>query len=208
MLVRKKHLHDALTLIPNCAKKGGKLIRSVLEAARRNGAKKGYAEDRMFVKEVVLGKALGPRKLDIRARGKFGLIHAPRSSITVIMEEKSPADFYKMMVKGATPPSIGHTFRKMLYQNDADFEKVKALSHMTTARGRYYRKVQFRRLVKVIQADYQKKGVSMRKEKIERNLLDKAAAEFLDIKRSREEQRMLTNRTSRLSHFEKNFKKK
>jgi len=104
----------------------------------------------MFVKEVVLGKALGQKKMDIRARGKFGIIHAPISSITVILEEKSPADFYKMMVSGKTPPALGHMFRKMLYQNDADFDKVKQLSHLTTAQGRYYRRVQFRRLVQLL----------------------------------------------------------
>lgn len=140
MIARKKHILDALILVSNLAKKGGPLVKSVLEAARVNGIKKGYAEERMFVKEIVLGKALGPRKLDIRARGKFGLIHSPISSIRVVLEEKSQADFYKMVVTGKTPPAIGHVFRKMLYQNDADFEKVKALSHMTTSRGRSYRK--------------------------------------------------------------------
>jgi len=140
MIARKKHIYDALSLISGIAKKGGKIVKSVLEAARVNGIKKGYAEERMFVKEIVLGKALGPRKIDIRARGKFGMIHAPRSTVTVILEERSPADFYKMVVTGNCPPTLGHTFRKMLYQNDADFERVKALSHMTTSRGRYYRK--------------------------------------------------------------------
>lgn len=133
MLCRKKHIHDALTLIQNVAKKGGKLVKSVLEAARVNGQKKGYSEERMYVKEIVLGKALGPKKIDIRARGKMGMIHAPRSSITVILEEKSTADFYKMLVTGNAPPAVGDTFRKMLYQNDADFEKVKALSYLTTS---------------------------------------------------------------------------
>jgi len=79
MLCRKKHVYDALTLIGNVSKKGGKLIKSVIEAARVNGLKKGYAEERMFVKEIVLGKALGAKKIDIRARGKFGMMHAPIS---------------------------------------------------------------------------------------------------------------------------------
>lgn len=150
MVARKKHILDALNLVKNIAKKGGPLIKSVLEAARVNGIKKGYAEERMFVKEIILGKKLGARKLDIRARGKMGFIHGSISSITVILEERSVADFYKMIVTGKTPPALGHTFRKMLYQNDADFEKVKALSHMTTSRGRSYRKNQFKRLVQLV----------------------------------------------------------
>ncbi len=140
IMIRKKHIYDANALINNVAKKGGKLINSVLQAARVNGIKKGYAEERMFVKTVVLGKALGQKKMDIRARGKFGMIHAPISSITITLEEKSQADFYKMMVSGKAPPAIGHMFRKMLYQNDADFERVQKLSHITTSQGRYYRR--------------------------------------------------------------------
>lgn len=104
----------------------------------------------MFVKEIILGKKLGQKKIDIKARGKFGMIQAPRSHITVVLEEKSAADFYKMVVTGKTPLAVGHIFRKMLYQNDADFERVRALSHMTTARGRYYRKVQFERMVMLL----------------------------------------------------------
>lgn len=48
----------------------------------------------------------------------------------------------------------------------------------------------------------------MRKEKIERNVLEKATAEFLELRKRNDETRMLTNRTSRIAHFEKNYKKK
>ena len=70
-------------------------MRSVIQAARANGVKKGLAEERFFIKEVIIGKALGARKIDIRARGKMGMIHANKSSISVRMEEMTPADFYK-----------------------------------------------------------------------------------------------------------------
>lgn len=139
-VVRKKHIFDALTLISNVSKKGGKLIKSVLEAARVNAIKKGMAEERLFVKECIVGKALGMRKMDIRARGKFGMIHLPKSSIRVVLEERSIEDFFKMLIKGECPATVGFIFRKMLYQNDANFEKVKELSYMTTSKGRYYRK--------------------------------------------------------------------
>jgi hypothetical protein len=48
----------------------------------------------------------------------------------------------------------------------------------------------------------------MKKEKIERNLLEKAAAEFIEKRKDKQRDRMLTNRTSRQAHFEKNYKKK
>jgi hypothetical protein len=69
----------------------------------------------MWVKEVVLGKKLGGKKMDIRARGKFGIIHAPISHITVILEERSPVDFYKQMITGNAPATLGYMFRRMLY---------------------------------------------------------------------------------------------
>jgi ribosomal protein L22 len=133
MVVRKKHIYDALALIKGVSKKGGEIIRTVLEAARNNGVNKGYAEERMFVKEVVIGKELGQKKIDIRARGKFGMIHASKSQVTVIMEEMTDVDFYKQMVSGKCPSSVGYVFKKMLYQSDANFEQVKALSHLTTS---------------------------------------------------------------------------
>lgn len=48
----------------------------------------------------------------------------------------------------------------------------------------------------------------MRRQKIERNVLEKAAAEFMDMRKRNDEHRMLTSRTDRQAHFEKNYKKK
>jgi hypothetical protein len=48
----------------------------------------------------------------------------------------------------------------------------------------------------------------MKKEKIENNLLDKAAQEFIEVRKQRDEQRMLVSKTSRQAHYEKNYKKK
>jgi hypothetical protein len=162
----------------------------------------------MYVKEVVLGKKLGQKKMDIRARGKFGFIHAPISHITVILEELSAADFYKQMITGKAPAAMGNAVRRMLYQNDADFERVKQLSYLSTSQGRYYRRVQFKRLVQLVQKEQKKQGVDMKLDKIERNILEKSAAEFLEFRKTRNETRMLSNRTSRQAHFEKNYKKK
>lgn len=196
-VVRKMHIYDALNAIQNVQKKGGQIVKSVLEAARVNGTKKGLAEERMFVKEIVLGKALGPRKLDIKARGKMGIIRSNISSISITLEEKSMPDFFKMMMVGKCPPAIGLIFRKMLYQNEADFEQIKELSYLTTSQGRYYRKQQFKRLVQLIQKEYQKQGIDMKKDKITRNILEKAAQQFTQIKKQSDEEAMLTNRTLR-----------
>lgn len=63
--------------------------------------------------------------------------------------------------------------RTMLVHSDADFERVKRLSFMTTSNGRHYRKTQFKRLVQLVEKEYQRKGIAVNRFKIERNLLEK-----------------------------------
>lgn len=70
----------------------------------------------------------------------------------------------------------------MIYQNKGDFEHVKAASHMLTSNGRRYRRVQFRRLIQLVQKEYRRRGIHMREHKIERNLLEKIGAAFASKK--------------------------
>jgi hypothetical protein len=48
----------------------------------------------------------------------------------------------------------------------------------------------------------------MKHDKIVRNLLEKAAAEFVELTRKKNEDSLIQSRTTRLAHFEKNYKKK
>ena len=48
----------------------------------------------------------------------------------------------------------------------------------------------------------------MKKEKIERNILEKVAQDFIETRKGKEDQRMLVSRTERQAHFEQNYKKK
>lgn len=48
----------------------------------------------------------------------------------------------------------------------------------------------------------------MKKSKIERNLLEKSAAEFIEQQKRNNEVHLLSNRSARQSHFEKSYKKK
>ncbi len=60
----------------------------------------------------------------------------------------------------------------------------------------------------MIQKEYQRQGVHMKTDKIVRNLLEKATNNFLETTRKNEEESMLVSKNERLSHFEKNYKKK
>ena len=147
------------------------------------------------------------KKPDIKGRGRTGIISKPISSIRIVMEEKTPADFYKLMLQGKTPPGMSALFRRMLYHNKADFEQLQASSHLLTSAGRYYRRTQFKRLVQLVQKEYRKRGISMHAHKIERNLLERATAAFIRSRDEINKRNLLEKQSARTQHFEKNYKK-
>jgi len=107
-LVRGLNMYDALAVIERTNKKGGPLVKSVLEAARVNASKQAHAlPDRLWVKTITVGRAQGPKTLDIKGRGKQGIIRAPKSSIRLVVEEKSASEMYKLVLQGKTPAAIG-----------------------------------------------------------------------------------------------------
>jgi len=63
----------------------------------------------------LIGKGLGMKKIDIRARGKFGMIHLPKCSIKITLEERPLEEFYKDLVRGNATPHTAHVFRKKLF---------------------------------------------------------------------------------------------
>merc|ERR1712060_231285 len=112
--------------------------------------RKGRESEHMFVKTITVGGRHQFKKPDIKGRGRCGIIRVPECNMRVTLEEKSGAEFFKMSMKGETPPGVSAILRRMLYQNKASFDQVKATSFMLTSKGRYYRRVQFRRLVQLI----------------------------------------------------------
>ena len=68
------------------------------------------------------------------------MIRVPKSNLRLVLEEKSEADFFKMALRGETPPGVGEFFKRILYQSSADFDRVREVSHLTTAEGRRYRR--------------------------------------------------------------------
>lgn len=109
----------------------------------------------MFVKSIICGKAILFKKIDIKGRGKMGLIYVPKCTIKLVLEERHPQEYYKMLLKGECPTGFADLMKSMLKQSDADFDRVKRLSYLTTSAGRHYRKTQFSRLIQQIKKDYQ-----------------------------------------------------
>ena len=135
----------------------------------------------MFVKTSIVGRAISHKKIDIKGRGRHGIIRVPKCSIRITLEERSEADFYKMIIKGDTTPGMAHMHRRILYQNNADFSQVKALATLTNASCRKYRKTQFNRLVQKVKQEYASRGYHMRASKIERNLLEKSTRDYIQM---------------------------
>ena len=98
LTVRQHHLYDAQARLDNIDKKASEILQKCINQARANGVAQGMSEDRMFIKTIICGKGLLYKKLDIKGRGKMGIIRVPKSSIQVVLEEKPLVDFYKLML--------------------------------------------------------------------------------------------------------------
>jgi hypothetical protein len=162
----------------------------------------------LWVKEAYVGRGFSHKKMDIKARGKTGLIRVPKSRITIILEEKPEKELIKMILMGQTPLGLAQTMRQVLYQQDADFEDLQRVSHLTTAKGRTYRKTQFDRLVDMVIGDLKERGHYMKRERVIKNLLDREVQTFMDKKNNNEQTQLTETRSDRRDHFEKNFSKK
>ena len=128
-------------MLSNVPKKSAEVLTQVINSARRNGVQAGMREDHMFIKEIICGKGLLFKKMDIKGRSRMGIIRVPKSSIKVVLEEKPLIDYYKMMLKGDCPPQLAQLFKTAMVQSDADFKQIRSTSYMTTSQGRRYRKM-------------------------------------------------------------------
>jgi len=124
------------------------------------------------------------------------------------LEEKNPIEYYKELLSGKCSPGLGEMVRTVLAQSEADFDMVQKMHYLTTAQGRYYRRTQFKRLIERTQKQYAQKGIVMKKEKIERNLLVKSAAEWYKDAQLSDEKGVFQSRSARQILFEENYEKK
>ena len=122
--MKDKHIFDAQTLLNNIDNKASGVLVRLLNSARKNGVQQGMTEDKMFVKLVLCGKGLMFKKLDIKGRSRMGIIRVPKSSVKIVIEEKHPVDYYKMLMKGKCPQGFAGVLKTMLAQSDADFDQV------------------------------------------------------------------------------------
>lgn len=59
IIARKRPLSEAMDLLHQCPKKGARIVEYLVRQARTFAKQKGYADERLWVKEVFVGRALG-----------------------------------------------------------------------------------------------------------------------------------------------------
>lgn len=123
-LIKGQHVQEALDRLNASDKKGADIIRKVLVSAVINGQGQGGFSDAFFVKEITVGKGISHKKVDIKGRGRTGVIRVPKSSVRIVLEEKNFTDYQKMILTGNTPVGVGHIIKRELYRSNADLEDV------------------------------------------------------------------------------------
>lgn len=123
--LRGKHITDAFAAIEKMDKKGGPYCKQLLQKVKDIGIEKGLNPDLFYVHEAIVGRGIKSKKIDIKARGKMGIITSPKSSLRIVMHEKPIQHMIKEAIVGQAPPGIGEVFRRRLWENNANFEDVR-----------------------------------------------------------------------------------
>ncbi len=85
-LIRGSKIADAMLQLRFCKKKVAKEIEMVLKSAVANAeANYGYDIDRLYVSEILVGKAFFLKRLMANARGRASRIKKPYSKVSVFV---------------------------------------------------------------------------------------------------------------------------
>ena len=89
-LIRGKDVDKALTQLSFSAKSVAKDVKALLQSAIANAENNHNLDiDRLFVKEVNVGKGMVMKRFRARARGRAARIQKPFSNISITLEEKA-----------------------------------------------------------------------------------------------------------------------
>lgn len=138
----------------------------------------------------------------------MGTIRKPKCSVRIVLEEKPNEEFYKMIISGKCPPGVAHQLKTVLVQSEANLSTLHKMNPLLTSRGRYYRRTQFKRMVKLVVSDYKRKGQPVNKQKVERNLLEKTIYHYVEQQKALQNKTLISNRSERQALFDKNYQKK
>lgn len=88
-LIRYKKVDYALLQLSFSRKKNSSLLKKVLLTAIANSQNNFNLDiDKLYVKEVLLGKSMTLKRSSVRARGRIDRINKPFSRVTIVLEER------------------------------------------------------------------------------------------------------------------------
>jgi len=89
-LIRKESASEALLQLDFCKRSASQQLRNILKSAIANSQNNfGLDIDKLYVKEVKIGKSLSLKRSMVRARGRINRIIKHFSKVTIIVEEKN-----------------------------------------------------------------------------------------------------------------------
>jgi len=88
-LIRGERVDAAMLQLKFCRRGVASIVNSILKSAMANSQNNfGMDIDKLYVKEVLIGKSLTLKRSVVRARGRINRLIKPFSRVTIILEEK------------------------------------------------------------------------------------------------------------------------
>ena len=88
-LIRKESVSIAMLQLEFCKRSISQQIKNILKSAIANSQNNfGMDIDKLYVKEVLIGKSLTLKRSMVRARGRINKIVKPFSKVTIVIDER------------------------------------------------------------------------------------------------------------------------
>ena len=205
--IRKLHVEDAIDGLDNIRKKPAEWIKNIIKAGVRSAINiKGMSEDRLYIKEVILGKNTGIPGIRYHAKGKSGRMLRPKSQITVVLEEKTVEQLYKTIMTGRFSAGVANVLRNMLLDQNAGYQEIRDIQNLLTAKGRQQQKLMFKRKVEIIVKEKLEQGIVLDLEYAMDELMKEEAKKFAETYWEFKRQEAEKSIAERLEVYNKNLK--
>ncbi|CAG9330496.1 unnamed protein product [Blepharisma stoltei] len=190
-ILKRIHVADAeYKLIALSYKKAADYLLRLLNAAVHNATThKNLSVDRLFIKTIEVGRNTPGRFVKFHAKGLAARGESARVQVRITLEEKSPEDIYKIMMKGKFPAMLAAKLRNDFFHGGCDLSDLQAETSTMTAKGRQQQHLMLKRKVIQIDKENRKKGIIIAREDIEEAVLEEGAKQYAeDYWRAKKEQ--------------------
>lgn len=170
-------------------------VKNILKAGVRSAVNiKGMSEDRLYIKEILLGKNRGVPGIRYHAKGRAGRMMRARTQITFVIEEKTVEQLYRVIMTGKFSPSIANILRGLLLSQNSSYQDIRRIQNLLTAKGRQQQKLIYKRKVEMTLEEQKAKGLILDKDYVMEQLLledgKKFAEEYWEFKRLETEKKI------------------